>query len=103
MSQVESHPSVPVAAAPSVHWIAQAQKEVQRDIKAFISSTFVDLKDYRERVINDVRRCSFGVVAMEQWTASPDEPKKFSRERMLGCDLCLLLVAHRRGFIPDGE
>jgi hypothetical protein len=40
---------------------------------------------------------------MEDWTADSDEPKKFSRHRLNGCDLCVLLVAFRRGYVPDGE
>ena len=40
---------------------------------------------------------------MEDWTADAVEPKKFSQERLEGCDLCVLLVALRRGHIPEGE
>ena len=40
---------------------------------------------------------------MEDWTAEADEPRRFSVERIEGCDLCVLLVAWRRGFIPPGE
>jgi len=40
---------------------------------------------------------------MEEWTADSDEPKKFSEDRLHGCDLCVLLVAFRRGYVPDGE
>ena len=40
---------------------------------------------------------------MEDWTADSDEPKKFSQDRLNGCDLCVLLVAFRRGYVPDGE
>ena len=37
---------------------------------------------------------------MEDWTAATDEPKKFSQQRIKGCDLCVLLVAFRRGHVP---
>ena len=40
---------------------------------------------------------------MEDWTASKDEPKEFSRDRVTDCDLCILLIARRRGFVPEGE
>jgi hypothetical protein len=40
---------------------------------------------------------------MEEWTASPQEPKEFSKERVKGCDLIVLLVALRRGHVPEGE
>ncbi|MGE3976462.1 MAG: DUF4062 domain-containing protein [Nitrospira sp.] len=74
-----------------------------RTHKAFVSSTFVDLREHREHVIRSLRRAGFFVDPMEDWTADNDEPKKFSQDRLDGCDLCVLLVAFRRGFVPDGE
>src|SRR5499433_268465 len=71
--------------------------------RAFVSSTFVDLKDHRAHVISSLRRAGFSVDPMEDWTADSDEPKKFSQDRLDGCDLCVLLVAFRRGYVPDGE
>jgi formylglycine-generating enzyme required for sulfatase activity len=71
--------------------------------RAFVSSTFVDLKDHRAHVISSLRRAGFAVDPMEDWTADSDEPKKFSQDRLDGCDLCVLLVAFRRGYVPDGE
>lgn len=71
--------------------------------KAFVSSTFKDLKAHRAHVIRQLRRAKFSVDPMEDWTADSDEPKKFSQDRLAGCDLCVLLVAFRRGFVPDGE
>lgn len=70
--------------------------------KAFVSSTFVDLKNHREHVIRSLRRAGFVVDPMEDWTADVDEPQKFSQARLDGCDLCVLLVGFRRGLIPDG-
>src|SRR5262249_20087940 len=70
---------------------------------AFVSSTFVDLNDHRAHVIGSLRRAGFSVDPMEDWTADSDEPKKFSQDRLDGCDLCVLLVAFRRGYVPDGE
>ena len=71
--------------------------------KAFVSSTYLDLKDHRARVIGALRGMGMFVDPMEDWKADSDEPKKISQERMEGCDLCVLLVAFRRGYIPDGE
>lgn len=71
--------------------------------RAFVSSTFVDLKDHRAHVIGSLRRAGFAVDPMEDWTADSDEPKNFSQDRLNGCDLCVLLVAFRRGYVPDGE
>ena len=74
-----------------------------RAYKAFVSSTYIDLKEHRLYVIDAVRKAGFHVDPMEDWTADSDEPKAFSQERVDDCDLCILLVAFRRGHVPDGE
>ena len=66
-----------------------------------MSSTFIDLKEHRAHVISSLRRAGFYVDPMEDWTAE-SEPKKFSQDRLDGCDLGVLLVAFRRGYVPDG-
>ncbi|MGH7232194.1 MAG: DUF4062 domain-containing protein, partial [Nitrospiraceae bacterium] len=71
--------------------------------KAFVSSTFEDLKLHRAHVITSLRRAGFFVDPMEDWPADSDEPKRFSQDRLNDCDLCVLLVAFRRGYVPDGE
>ena len=72
-------------------------------VKAFVSSTYEDLKDHRSHVIDALRRAGVFVDPMENWTAESDEPKKFSRQRLAGCHFCVLLVAFRRGFVPKNE
>ena len=54
-------------------------------------------------VINALRKGGCNVDSMEDWTAATDEPKRFSVSRVRDCDLCVLLVALRRGHVPDGE
>jgi Domain of unknown function (DUF4062) len=71
--------------------------------KAFVSSTYEDLKAHRAHVIQDLRKAGIFVDPMEEWTAESDEPKKFSKERLAGCNFCVLLVALRRGYVPEGE
>ncbi len=72
-------------------------------IKAFVSSTYIDLKDHRTHVISSLGKVGIFVDPMENWTADSNEPKKFSQDRLKGCHICVLLVAFRRGFVPDGE
>lgn len=74
-----------------------------RTYKAFVSSTYIDLKEHRAHVIEALRDAGFQVDPMEKWTAASDEPKRLSRKRVDGCDLCVLLVARRRGHVPKGE
>jgi hypothetical protein len=71
--------------------------------KAFVSSTFEDLKEHRKVVIASLRKAGIFVDPMEEWTAAADEPKNFSQDRLKDCDLCVLLVAFRRGHVPKGE
>jgi hypothetical protein len=40
---------------------------------------------------------------MEEWTAATDAPRHLSQQRITECDLCVLLVAFRRGHVPQGE
>jgi formylglycine-generating enzyme required for sulfatase activity len=71
--------------------------------RAFVSSTFKDLRDHRRHVIAGLRRAEFHVDPMEEWPADSEEPKTFSQKRVDGCHLCVVLVAYRRGFVPEGE
>ncbi|MBC7820058.1 MAG: leucine-rich repeat domain-containing protein, partial [Planctomycetaceae bacterium] len=73
------------------------------DYKAFVSSTFMDLQHHRAHVIRELRKAGFSVDPMEEWTSAAQEPKVLSTNRLDGCKLCVLLVARRRGHVPDGE
>jgi internalin A len=69
-------------------------------VKVFVSSTYIDLKDHRQRVITQLRRAGYQVDPMEDWTSDADEPRRFSLDRLDGCQACVLLVGFRRGFVP---
>lgn len=71
--------------------------------RAFVSSTYADLAKHREYVIRALREAGISVDPMEDWTSSADEPRHFSTARIVGCDLCVLLIGFRRGHIPDGD
>ena len=71
--------------------------------RAFVSSTYIDLKEHRARVIDALRKSGIHIDPMEDWTAEDREPKQFSQQRVNGCRLCILLVAFRRGYVPEGE
>src|SRR5436309_1220184 len=72
-------------------------------LKAFVSSTFGDLKLHRARVIDTLERGGFHVDPMEKWDAASAAPTRFCLERLDDCDLCVLIVAFRRGFIPASQ
>ena len=69
--------------------------------KAFVSSTYEDLKNHRRYVISELRSGGIHVDPMEEWTAASSVPKELSKERVIDCNLCVLLVARRRGHIPQ--
>ncbi len=71
--------------------------------KAFVSSTFEDLKNHRAHVIWQLQRPAFSWIPWKCGRQTPSEPKQFSQDRLEGCDLCVLLVAFRRGHVPEGE
>ena len=71
--------------------------------KAFVASTFLDLDGHREHVIDALQSAGIIVDPMEKWSAAAKAPSEFSAARLEGCSLCILLVAFRRGHIPDGQ
>jgi hypothetical protein len=72
-------------------------------VKVFVSSTYIDLKDHRQRVIAQLRKAGYHVDPMEDWTSDADEPTQFCLDRLYGCQACVLLVGFRRGFVPAGQ
>jgi hypothetical protein len=70
--------------------------------KAFISSTFEDLRQHRAEAIRTLQAAGLLVDPMENWQADRDTPTRFSAARLDGCRLCILLVAFRCGSTPDG-
>ncbi|MBD0374899.1 MAG: DUF4062 domain-containing protein [Bacteroidota bacterium] len=73
--------------------------------KVYISSTFRDLKDHRERVIDLLQKFpdKFDLVAMENYVAEALPPVDKCVQDVLGCDIYILLLANRYGFIPQGS
>lgn len=71
--------------------------------RAFVSSTFLDLREHRQYAIAALRRAGFSVDPMEDWPSSAREPTEVSVDRIAGCDLCILLIARRRGHVPEGK
>ena len=45
-------------------------------IRAFVFSTYVDLKEHRAYVIGGLTAAGISVDPMEKWTAASDEPKE---------------------------
>lgn len=71
--------------------------------RAFVSSTFDDLLDHRKEVIRTIQAAGIQVDPMESWQADRATPGEFSADRLANCDICILLVAFRRGTVPPGQ
>lgn len=69
----------------------------------FISSTFVDLKDYRESVHNAILADGHFPIAMENFTASNQPQWDKIKPLIDECDYYILIVGFYYGSIVDGE
>jgi WD40 repeat protein len=78
-------------------------------MRVFLSSTSEDLKPYRRAAADVVLEAQGLPVRMEDFPADPRRVVDLCRDKVRGCDLVLLLVAFRRGWVPrldqggDGE
>lgn len=72
-------------------------------MKVFVSSTFDDLRDYRQAAIRSLQQLGHEVVAMENFTAASAPPLKVVLERIEQCDAYLGLLAWRYGYVPTEE
>lgn len=67
----------------------------------YLSSTFTDLRECRERVTRALGRLNHRVIAMENYVARDDRPVDACLRDVTSCDVYVGLFAHRYGFIPD--
>lgn len=71
--------------------------------KVFISSTSEDLHEYREAAEQAVKRAWHDAELFEHWPASANKPLDQCLARVEQADLVIVIVAHRYGWVPDGE
>jgi len=69
--------------------------------RIYISSTFEDLQDHRQRVYQQLRRMGHDVIAMEDYVAQDQRPLTNCLRDISGCDLYVGLFAWRYGCIPE--
>jgi hypothetical protein len=66
----------------------------------YVSSTFNDLKDYREAVERSLRKSGVTVIAMEDYVASDERPLDRCLADVRSSDIYIGIFAHRYGFVP---
>jgi tetratricopeptide (TPR) repeat protein len=71
------------------------------ELKIFLSSTFLDLKVYREVVDKTLRKQGHTVKQMEIFGAREEEPTEAALSELGKCDVVVGIYAHRYGFIPE--
>lgn len=70
--------------------------------RIYVSSTFKDLKDCREKVRVALRQMSHEDIAMEYYVAEDKRPLYKCLEDVSSCDLYIGIFAWRYGYVPDG-
>ena len=71
--------------------------------KIYLSSTFEDLKPYRDAVYRALRQLRHDVVSMEDYVASGQRPLDKCLSDVAACHAYVGLFAWRLGFIPQGR
>ncbi len=72
-------------------------------LRVFVSSTAEDLKDHRARVFEALLLLGDLPVAMEAFGADPGDPVEVCRERVRECDILIVLVGRRYGWVPRAD
>ena len=71
--------------------------------QVFISSTYEDLQNFRAAARDAAEKADFKPVMMEYFAAGGNPPLSTCLEKVQPCDLLIVIVAHRYGWIPSGQ
>ena len=74
----------------------------EQNIPIFVGSTFLDLKEHREKVRDTLTRMETFVHGMEQFGARDESPVETCISEVKKCKLYVGIFAMRYGSIPDG-
>ena len=77
--------------------------DAEHKMKVFISSTSEDLKDYRAVARNTVLDVGWFPEMMEHFGAMPEATVEACYKKLVGCNLMILIVAWRQGWVPAKE
>lgn len=72
-------------------------------LRVFISSTAVDLREYRDKVRDAVLRLEGLPIAMETFSAHSGQPASECMRIAAEADAVICVVAHRYGYVPPPE
>jgi hypothetical protein len=69
----------------------------------YISSTYNDLKDYREAVYRALHKLKHTVISMEDYVAADQRPLKKCLDDVARCEIYIGIFAWRYGYIPEKD
>lgn len=73
----------------------------KKKLNIFISSTYSDLQEHRERVIKVLKQAESEIEAMELWLASPTSPIEKCLKHLKKSNLLITIIAHRYGSLTE--
>jgi hypothetical protein len=71
--------------------------------RIYVSSTYEDLKAFREAAYRVLRQLGHDVVAMEDYVAADARPLQKCLDDVTGCDAYVGLIGFRYGFVPNED
>src|ERR1044072_4783304 len=71
--------------------------------KIYVSSTFIDLREHRARVIETLRQLGHDIVAMENYVSEDQIPLEKCLGDVSSCEIYVGIFGWRYGFIPDDD
>lgn len=73
-------------------------------MKVFLSSTFLDLVEEREAVLEALHKKQISTLAMEYFVASPNTPLETALDKLRRSDVMILVIGFKAGsLLPDGS
>lgn len=72
-------------------------------MKVFLSSTYIDLIEFRKSATEALEKLGQQVGRMEIFNANPSEPSEVAFNELKQCNLFIGIYAHRYGTIPKGK
>jgi hypothetical protein len=71
--------------------------------KVYISSTYTDLVEHRQRVYGALHKMRYDVIAMEDYVATDERPMDQCLGDVASCDIYIGIFAWRYGYIPPSQ
>jgi hypothetical protein len=71
--------------------------------RVYVSSTYVDLAEYRAKLVQALRTAGYDVESMETYAASDARPADKCVADVADCDVYVGIIARRYGYIPSDD